>query len=95
MLEVILWRGLLVAAPFAGWFLWRAWARRTGRPMGATPWSWLFAAGCLLLVLSLVATVVLSPHSRGGAYVPGEVGPDGRVSEGHFETAPEQKANGR
>ena len=33
--EVLAWRGALVAAPFVVWFLWRAWAVRTGRPMAS------------------------------------------------------------
>ena len=82
--EVLAWRGALVAAPFVVWFLWRAWAVRTGRPMGATPWPWLFATGCLLLGLSLVGAVALHPDNRGEKYVPGEVQADGRVSEGRF-----------
>ena len=29
-------RALLFLAPFAAWFVWAWWARRTGRQMGAT-----------------------------------------------------------
>ena len=35
--EIVFWRLLLVAAPFAVWFVWGFWAKRTGRAMGATP----------------------------------------------------------
>ena len=38
LLRVFLIRGSLVLLPFAVWFLWRAWARRSGREMGSTPY---------------------------------------------------------
>lgn len=82
---MLLFRALLIAAPFILWFAWRAWAKHTGRPMGSTPWGWLLLAGGLLLGLSLIATVIFHPDNRGAVYVPGEVGPDGRVTRGHFE----------
>ena len=85
MLEVLGIRALLVALPFALWFLWREVARRSGREMGSTPWTWLFAAGALLLGLSLMATAVFHGDNRGEVYVPAEVTPDGQVSPGHFE----------
>ncbi len=86
MLRLLLLRGALMAAPFAAWFLWRAWARRNGREPGATPWAWLFAAAGVLLALSLMATAIFHTDTRGQTYVPGEVGPDGRVTEGRYET---------
>jgi len=97
LLRVLLFRGLLIATPFVIWFVWRAWAIRNGRPMGATPWAWLLAAGTLLAGLSLAATVVLQPSHRGETYVPAQAEPDGRVVPGHFEkkTAVEKKAAGR
>ena len=85
MLRTILVRALLVALPFAVWFAWRAWAKRTGRPIGATPWAWLWAAGFVLMGLSLLISVAFSPDTREGVYVPGEAAPDGSVSKGHFE----------
>jgi hypothetical protein len=78
-------RSLLVAAPFVAWFIWRAVARRTGRPMGATPWAWLVAAGGFLLGVSLIATAVFHEDNRGDTYVPAEAAPGGRVVPGHFE----------
>lgn len=78
-------RALLVVLPFAVWFLWAWWARRTGRPMGSTPYPWLFAAGAALVGLSLVATVVFHPDNRHERYVPGEVTASGAVTPGHFE----------
>ena len=50
LLRIVLTRLLLIAAPFVVWFVWRAWARRTGREMGATPYAWLFAAGRNLVI---------------------------------------------
>ncbi|MBU1375532.1 MAG: hypothetical protein KKE02_00785 [Alphaproteobacteria bacterium] len=85
MLKQILIRGALAAVPFVLWFAWAAWARRTGRPMGSTPWPWLVAAGAALLALSLMATVVFHSDNRGERYVPGESTPDGRVTKGYFE----------
>ena len=82
---MILIRAALIALPFVAWFAWAWWARRTGRPMGSTPWPWLFAAGAFLLVLSLIATVVFHRDNRGDRYVPGEATPGGRVTQGHFE----------
>lgn len=86
LLRVLLVRGALVAAPFVAWFVWRAWARRTGREMGATPWPWLFAAAALLLGSSLVASAIVRPDNRGKVYVPGEATADGRVTKGRFES---------
>lgn len=85
MLRLLLFRGALVAAPFVFWFVWRAWAKRTGRGMGSTPWAWLMAAAGLLLGLSLLATAIFHRDTRGQTYVQGEVGPDGRVSQGRYE----------
>lgn len=85
LLRLMLSRALLVALPFAAWFIWRAWARRTGREMGATPYAWLFAAGALLVGLSLMATVVFHKDNRGERYVPAEAQPDGEVTGSRFE----------
>lgn len=85
MLRVLLIRSALIAAPFVVWFVWRAWARRTGREMGATPWAWLAAAGAVLFGLSLMASAMFQSDNRGQTYVPAEVGEGGRVSPGHFE----------
>jgi hypothetical protein len=85
LLRIFLERAVLLALPFAVWFAWAWWAKRTGRPMGATPWAWLFGAGAVLVGLSLMVTVVFHRDNRGEVYVPGEVTADGRVSEGHYE----------
>jgi hypothetical protein len=78
-------RGILIALPFVVWFAWAWVARRTGRPMGTTPWSWLVAAGLALFCLSLLASVVFHPDNRRERYVPGEATASGAVTAGHFE----------
>jgi drug/metabolite transporter (DMT)-like permease len=83
--EIVAWRLALAALPFVVWFVWRAWAQRTGRPMGSTPWSWLFAAGAMLVGLSLIATAVFHRDNRHEAYVPAQATSDGSVSTGYFE----------
>lgn len=85
LLRLILIRGALFVLPFVIWFLWRAWARRTGREMGSTPWPWLFAAGAVLIGLSLMAGPIFHRDNRGEVYVPGEVTASGQVTKGHFE----------
>ncbi len=85
LLRILLTRALLVAVPFAVWFVWRAWARRSGHPMGSTPWPWLFAAGAALAGLSFIAMAVFHPDNRSDRYVPGEMTPSGAVTPGHFE----------
>jgi hypothetical protein len=85
LLRVVIVRLALVGLPFVIWFVWRAWAKRTGRPMGSTPYTWLLAAGAVLVGLSLLASVVFHPDNRGSRYVPGEAGPGGAVSKGYFE----------
>jgi type VI protein secretion system component VasK len=81
-------RLLLIALPFAVWFIWRAIARRTGREMGSTPYAWLFAAGAALVGLSLIGTVVFHRDNRHDRYVPGEATASGQVTKGYFEKAP-------
>ena len=85
LLRVLIERGGLFAIPFVIWLVWAMWARRTGRPMGATPWPWLFAAGAALVVLSLIGTVVFHRDNRGETYVPAQTQPSGRVTQGRFE----------
>jgi len=83
--EALASRAALFAIPFLVWGLWWAWARRTGRPMGSTPWPWLFAAGAVLVGISLMAGVVLHRDNRGEVYVPAEASASGQVTQGHFE----------
>ena len=87
LLRIVLTRALLVALPFAIYFLWAVIARRSGRAMGATPWGWLTAAGCLLVGLSLMATVALHPDNRGEGYVPAQAHAGGKVTPAQFDPA--------
>jgi hypothetical protein len=91
LLRLVILRGALLALPFVVWFLWRAWARHTGREMGSTPWPWLFTVGAVLVGISLMATIFFRTDNRGEVYVPGEVTPSGAVTEGHFEKPPFQR----
>lgn len=90
MLRLLLLRAVLFALPFAIWFAWRAWARRTGRDMGQTPWAWLFALAAALVALSLLATALFVDDNRDMRYLPPEVGPDGEVRPGRFVEKTEQ-----
>jgi hypothetical protein len=91
--EFLTWRPILIAVPFVCWFIWRAWARRLGKDVGATPYAWLVAAAAFLVGLSLAATVVLHPDNRHERYVPGEVTASGDVTKGHFEAQPKPPQN--
>jgi len=84
LLKVLALRALIFAAPFVVWFVWREAARRSGRPMGSTPWPWLVAAGALLAGLSLIGSVVLPTGRGAGTYVPAEVRADGSIAPGRF-----------
>jgi hypothetical protein len=86
--RIVLIRSLLFVLPFVVWFVWAAWARRTGRPMGSTPWPWLLCAGAVLMGLSLILSVVLHRDNRHDVYVPGEVTASGAVTPGRFVERP-------
>ena len=85
MLRLLLERGLLLALPFVAWFAWREVAKRTGRPMGSTPWPWLFVVGVVLMALSLMITAISHPDNRDQIYVPAVTSPNGEVTPGHFD----------
>lgn len=74
----------MIAAPFVVWLVWREVARRSGRPMGSTPWAWLVTVAALLVGLSLMATAIFHGDNRGAAYVPAQTRPDGSIVPGHF-----------
>jgi hypothetical protein len=84
LLSVLGLRALLLAAPFIGYFAWRAWARGRGLAPGPTPYVWLFVAGCLLMGASLLATAAFRHDNRDRVYVPAETAPDGTVRQGYF-----------
>jgi heme A synthase len=83
--RMLLIRMIFFLLPFAGWFIWQWIARKTGRPMGATPWTWLIAAGAVLAALSLMATALFQGDNRASVYIPAETQADGAVTPGHFE----------
>lgn len=87
MFPLFLSRALLVALPFAVYFAWRAFARRSGREMGATPWAWLAATGAVLVGLSLMLTVAFKDDNRRAGYVPAQAHPGGKVTPGGFDPA--------
>jgi heme A synthase len=83
--EALATRAALFAVPFLLWALWWAWSRRTGRPMGSTPWPWLFAAGAVLVGISLMAGAIFHRDNRGEVYVPAQATASGKLAPGHFE----------
>jgi hypothetical protein len=85
VLRILITRALLAAVPFAVYFAWRAWAIRSGREMGSTPWGWLVAAGAVLVALSLFATALFHTDNRSRTYVPAQAQPGGQVTPGGFE----------
>jgi hypothetical protein len=82
--RLILIRAGLFLLPFVIFLLWREGARRTGRPMGSTPWTWLVAAGATLAALSLVVSALVPLRAGTGTYVPAHVRPDGSIAKGYF-----------
>ena len=89
MIRLMLLRGLLVALPFAAWFAWSWWAKRSGRTVPPAPYAWLFLGGMALMALSLFVTVLTADDHRDDVYVPAEV-VDGRVVPQRYERAPPQ-----
>ena len=85
LLRIVLSRLVLLALPFVVWFVWREIARRSGRPMGATPWAWLAAVGAALFALSLMAGAVFHDDNRAKVYVPAEASGDGRIVPGRSD----------
>ena len=83
--EALATRAALFAVPFLIWLAWWGWSRRTGRPMGSTPWPWLVASGAALVGISLMAGAILHRDNRGEVYVPAEATASGQVVQGHFE----------
>jgi H+/Cl- antiporter ClcA len=84
LLSLLLIRGALLAAPFAAYFAWRSWARRTGRQLAPTPWIWLVTVGCLLVGASLLVMPLFARDTRGMSYIPAETQADGSVRPGRF-----------
>ena len=87
LLRVFLTRLVVFAAPFVVYYLWRLWARRTGREMGSTPWAWLAAAGLIFVALSLMSGAFWYRGHPGERQV---YGPEGAQSDGR--PVPPEKA---
>lgn len=85
MLRLVLSRLVLFLLPFVIWFVWREVARRSGRPMGATPWAWLVGVGAVLFALSLMASAVFHDDNRAKVYVPAEAAGSGKIAPGRFD----------
>ena len=85
LLRILISRLVLAAIPFVVYFAWHAWVTRNGEEARRHPWGWLIAAGFVLVGLSLIATVVLSPTHYGRTYVPAQTMPDGSIKPGHYE----------
>jgi hypothetical protein len=91
LVRVFLIRAAFFLLPFVAFFLWREGARRTGRPMGSTPWAWLVAAGATLAVLSLVVSAVIPSRPLTGTYVPSRVRADGSIAPAYFVPRPHKE----
>ena len=88
MTRVLLIRLAIFFLPIMVWLAWRRIAILAGWPVRVVPWAWLIAGGAVLTALSLLISAVLPGGSRGGVYVPGEAGADGRVSHARFAPRP-------
>jgi hypothetical protein len=84
LLRLLALRLLIIGLPFLGYFLWRAFARRTGRPVGPTPWTWLIGASLGIAVVVMIAAATINSGGT-GRYVPAQTRPDGSVEPGRFE----------
>jgi hypothetical protein len=86
MIRIWLLRAVLIAVPFAAWYVYTRFVPAEERR--APPWPWLLLAGVALVAASTVVTVLVREDNRDAVYVPGEVQPDGSVSEGRFVEKP-------
>jgi len=91
MVRILLEYLLPFFLPTALYAAWVFWQRRRAASVGGAgpaweegPWFWLLAAGAVLAVSAIVATIVLSGAPPGAKYVP-PVLEDGKVVHGHFE----------
>jgi hypothetical protein len=78
-------RALRAATPFLFYFVWRAWMNTRGREARPPPWGWLIAAAGVLVGLSIIATVIVTPTNLGRRYVPAVTLPDGSIKPGYYE----------
>jgi hypothetical protein len=81
----VLSRLILAAIPFLIYFAWRRWLISRGREAAPPPWGWMVAAACVLVGVSILIKVAVTPSNVGRQYVPAETLPDGSVRPGRYE----------
>jgi hypothetical protein len=85
LLRILLSRAVLAAVPFAIYFAWHLYLKSTGRETRPPPWGWLIAAAGVLVGVSLIVTVAITPSNLGRHYVPAQTKADGSITPGHYE----------
>jgi len=85
LLKILLSRLILAAIPFAVYFAWHLYLKSRGRDAPAPPWGWLIAAAAVVVGLSIILKVAVTPTNLGRKYVPAEAQPDGSVKPGRYE----------
>jgi hypothetical protein len=78
-------RLILAAIPFLIYFAWRRWLISRGREAKPPPWGWLIAAAAVLVGVSIIVSIALTPSNLGRRYVPAETQPNGSVAPGRYE----------
>jgi len=91
MIRIIVEYLLPFFLPTALYALWLLWQRRQAATAGTAlpewqegPWFWLVAAGAVLAVTAIIATILLSGAPPAAKYVPPSL-ENGTVVHGHFE----------
>jgi len=85
LLRILLSRAVLAILPFAVYAFWRLYLKSRGRQAGPPPWGWLIAAAGLIVGISIIVTVAITPTNLNRKYVPAQTLPDGRITPGHYE----------
>jgi len=85
LLKILLSRLVLAAIPFAVYFAWHFYIKSRGKDAPAPPWGWLIAAGAVMVGLSVILTVAVTPNNKDRHYVPAQTRPDGSITPGHYE----------
>jgi hypothetical protein len=85
LLRLLLSRLVLAAIPFLVYFAWRGWVQRRGGEAKPPPWGWLIAVAAVLVGLSIILSVALTPSNLGRKYVPAETQSNGSVTPGRYE----------
>ena len=85
LFKLLLSRLVLAAIPFAVYFAWHFYIKSRGRDAPAPPWGWLIAAAAVVVGLSIIVTVAVTPNNKGRHYVPAQTLPDGSIRPGRYE----------